>query len=105
LARNRVIFKNTLPLPSSVVSHAMGQMGNILNSRRIKVEKVEKLEKGEELWMTKLNVKILISPKISQRSNWQLQVSPQEFKSWLTSQSGYTLCFDGASKGNPWEAV
>jgi ribonuclease HI len=27
-----------------------------------------------------------------------------EFHSWLSSQSCYTLCFDGASKGNPGEA-
>jgi hypothetical protein len=28
-----------------------------------------------------------------------------EFQSFLSSQSGFTLCFDGASKGNPEEAV
>jgi hypothetical protein len=54
--------------------------------------------------MTKMNVKISHSPKILQRSFWQLQISHQEYNLWLSSQAGFILCFDGASKGNPGEA-
>lgn len=54
--------------------------------------------------MSKLNVKIFLSSKRTQRSFWQLWASPQEYNLWLFSQSRSILCFDGASKGNPEEA-
>jgi hypothetical protein len=104
LARNKAIFKNKMIPPPFVVAHVMGQLGEYLTSRRIKVEKIEQLEKEEELWMSKMNVKICLSSKRTQRSFWQLQASPQEYNLWLSSQSGFILCFDGASKGNPGEA-
>jgi hypothetical protein len=41
---------------------------------------------------------------VSQRSFWQLHSPSMDFHSWLSSQSCYTLCFDGDSKGNLGEA-
>jgi ribonuclease HI len=63
------------------------------------------LRTEEEAWLTKLNllvVPLTCFPK--KTSCWQLQFSPQEFKSWLNTQKSHVLCFDGASKGNPGEA-
>jgi hypothetical protein len=62
------------------------------------------LEKEEENWMKKVNLSTTHSPKILQKSCWQLQFSHQDYNLWLSSQAGHILCFDGASKGNPGEA-
>jgi hypothetical protein len=54
--------------------------------------------------MSKLNISVIISNKVSQRSFWKLHSPSIDFHSWLSSQSCYTLCFYGDSKENPGEA-
>jgi hypothetical protein len=95
LARNKAIFKNKLLHLSSLAAHAMGKMVEYLNTKRIRVENIQKLDK-EDKWMAKLNIEVIISTKVSQRSFWQLWVSSLEFCNQLSSHSGYTLCFYGA---------
>jgi len=54
--------------------------------------------------MKKVNLATTHSPKILQKSCWQLQFSHQVYNLCLTSQVGYILFFDGASKGKLREA-
>jgi hypothetical protein len=50
-----------------------------------------------------IDIKVISSTKISQRSSWQLQILVMEFHNCLYSSSGYILYFDGVSKGNSGE--
>jgi hypothetical protein len=72
LARNKAIFKNKLLPPSFVATHAIRKMVEYLNTKRIRVENIQKLDPGEDIWMAKFNIQVIISTKISQRSFWQL---------------------------------
>jgi hypothetical protein len=105
LARNKVILKNKLLPPSFVVAHAMGKMVEYLNTNIIRVDDTQNLDPEGELWMAKLDIQVIISTNITQRSSWQLRISVMEFHNYLSSYSGYTLYFDGASKGNLEEVV
>jgi ribonuclease HI len=53
--------------------------------------------------MARINVLYSIRDKPNLRSDWQLHSPSLDLQAWLSSQSNYTLCFDGASKGNPGE--
>jgi hypothetical protein len=79
LSRNKAIFKNKFLHPYFVVAHDLGQMVEYLTLKGLEWKEIEKLEPKEELWMDKLNIKVTLSTKISQRSFWKLRVSPQEF--------------------------
>jgi hypothetical protein len=62
------------------------------------------LEKEEEKWLKNVNLTFLHSIKNPHKSCWKLELSHQDYNIWLSSQEGYVLCFNGASKGNPREA-
>jgi hypothetical protein len=79
LARNKVILKNKLLPPSFVVAHAMGKMVEYLNTNIIRVDNIQNLDPEGELWMAKLDIQVIISTKITQRSSWQLRISVMEF--------------------------
>jgi len=70
LARNKLIFKDKLTFPSTVVSHVMGQMGDYLTSQRFKVMAENHLEKEEEKWMKKINLTSIHSLKSPQKLCW-----------------------------------
>jgi hypothetical protein len=98
LARNKAIFKNKLILPSSVVAHVMGQLGEYLTSRRIKVEKIEQLEKEEELWMSKMNVKISFPLKLPKDHSGSFMLHLRSITCVFLLNKIYPMCLTGHQK-------
>jgi hypothetical protein len=76
-------------------------MEEFLNSKRIEWRPLYEIRSQGGTLDEKNKFKFAVSNKITQRSLWKLRSSPFDFQSWLISQSCFTLCFDGASKGNP----
>jgi hypothetical protein len=53
--------------------------------------------------MDRINVLYSIREKSLLRSKWQLHYTSLDLQAWISSQTNYTLCLDGDSKGNPEE--
>jgi hypothetical protein len=61
------------------------------------------LIQDKERWMARINVLYSIRDKPNLILDCKLHSRSLDLQAWLSSQSNYTLCFDGASKRNPRE--
>jgi hypothetical protein len=104
LARNRFIFQTKKSQPQIVASKEISQMTEVMNTKKLSIEDLNNWNTSEKAWISKFNLHPSHSPYSLQRSCWQLHSPTFNFDHWILSQPGHTLCFDGASKGNPGEA-
>jgi ribonuclease HI len=74
-----------------------------MNSKPLNVEDPTNWNDLEKEWMASFNLKSSKPPTSAHRSCWQLH-NIQNIEIWIQKQQVHTLCFDGASKGNPGEA-
>lgn len=74
-----------------------------MNSKPLNVEDPTNWNDQKKDWMASFNLKPSKHPFTAHRSSWQLH-SIHSIELWIQKQKIHTLCFDGASKGNPGEA-
>jgi hypothetical protein len=71
------------------------------NSINLHTSQPNILDFWEAKWMEGFPIKTFSPLHAHSRSAWKLQHSINDFSQWLRAQDHFTLCFDGASKGNP----
>jgi hypothetical protein len=103
LARNNQIFQGIKSPPQSVTAKAKMLLSEVLNAKSLNIEDPTNWNALEKDWMASFNLHSSKTSNSAHRSCWQLH-KIQNIEDWIQEQQSHTLCFDGASKGNPGEA-
>jgi hypothetical protein len=101
--RNRKIFQGKATPPQTVVAKAKLLLSESINSRPLKIEDSTNWTIREKDWMASFNLRTSKHSNAAPSSSWQLH-NILNIDLWIQKQKTHTLCFDGASKGNPGEA-
>jgi ribonuclease HI len=103
LTRNNFFFQGTVSPPQTVAAKEKLLLSESMNSKSLKIEDPTKWNVREKDWMASFNLRISKHTNTTNRSSWQLH-SILNIEPWIQKKKVHTLCFDGASKGNPGEA-
>jgi hypothetical protein len=101
--RNRKNFQGKITPPQTVAAKEKLLLSEAICSRPMKIEDTTNWNGWEKDWMASFNLKTVKYPQTAPRSRWQLHHT-FNMELWIQKQKTHTLCFDGASKGNPGEA-
>jgi len=101
--RNRKNFQGNITPPQKVEAKAKILLSEAISSRPLKSEDTTNWNSRENDWMASFNLRTVKYPQTAPRSRWQLH-NTFNMELWIQKQKTHSLCFDGASKGNPGEA-